>query len=76
MFLRRNNMADTARHTLYKTRLTEHAHAELMNSIKHSNTRKTEYGYRKLYDLLSKLTSINNKEIKQGGFQRDNLINQ
>ena len=38
-------MPDTARHTIYKTRLLEHVQTVLKE---HLNTRKTEYGYKKL----------------------------
>ena len=40
-FLGRNIMVDTARHTRYKTRLTEHIHAEQTNTgtFKHKKNR-------------------------------------
>ena len=55
MFLRRNIMIYTARHTLYKTRLTGHVHVEqtkqyLNRSIQ--TQEKKEYGYMKLKYLL------------------------
>ena len=37
-------MADTARHTLYKTRLTEHVRAEQLNSIQTQEKQNTVIG--------------------------------
>ena len=37
-------MADTARPTLYKTRLTEHVHAEQLTVFKHKEKQNTVIG--------------------------------
>ena len=42
MFLRRNILADTARHTLYKTRLTENVHAEQTKQYLNRNIQTQE----------------------------------
>ena len=59
MFLKRNiiHVAYAARHTLYRTRLTEHVHDNKLNSIQ-TQEKQTEYVKAKLQDLLSKLRSI------------------
>ena len=49
MVLRRKILADTARHTIYKTRLFEHVLKEQTKQCfkkEHLNTRETEYGYK------------------------------